>query len=152
MNKRNFITGFFVLAFFIGFYIYSLQLHSQAALWPKIICVVGMALSAANIVLSGLKWRGEQGQEHTAAFPLNMAQVKRGLILAGITVVWIFAIPYAGFLVSSTLFCGVLVLIFEPRRDKKRILRDVMATLVFAGLIYFMFTTLGIHFPRGFLI
>ena len=59
MNKRNFITGFFVLAFFIGFYIYSLQLHSQAALWPKIICVVGMALSAAKVKVNALSARSQ---------------------------------------------------------------------------------------------
>ena len=153
MNKRNFVTGFVVLAFFILFYVCSMQLHSQAALWPQIICVVGIALSVANIALSGVKWyREERGQVQTAVFPLNAGQIKRGLILAGITIVWILAIPYVGFLVSSTLFCGVLVLIFEPQKDKKRVLRDIVVTLLFAILMYSMFTALGIHFPRGVLI
>ena len=145
MNKRNCITGILVLAFFILFYVYSLQLQPAAALWPKFICVTGMALSAANIVISGVKWQKERDQ--ATVFPLNSGQIKRGIILA-----FIVAIPRVGFLSSSMLFTGITILIFEPVKDKKHIVRDIIATIFFSVFLFAMFSLLGIRFPRGILI
>lgn len=150
MNKRNFITGIVVLAFFILFYACSLQLQPAATLWPKIICVVGMALSAANVVISGVKWKQEQ--DRTAVFPLNAGQIKRGLILTVLTAIWIFVLPRVGFLVSSTVFTAIIVLIFEPIKDKKHFIRDIVVTIIFAVFLFTMFSLLGIRFPRGILI
>ena len=150
MNKRNCITGILVLAFFILFYVYSLQLQPAAALWPKFICVTGMALSASNIVISGVKWQKERDQ--ATVFPLNSGQIKRGIILAFIAALWIFAIPRVGFLSSSMLFTGITILIFEPVKDKKHIVRDIIATIFFSVFLFVMFSLLGIRFPRGILI
>lgn len=65
-----------MLAFFILFYVYSLQLQPAAALWPKFICVTGMALSAANIVISGVKWqkRAGPGDGISSKFRANQAR------------------------------------------------------------------------------
>ncbi len=150
MNKRNCITGIVVLAFFALFYVSSLQLQPAAALWPKIICLTGMALSAANIVISGVKWQKERDQ--AAVFPLDPGQIKRGLILTVVAAVWIFTIPRIGFLISSTVFTGIIVLIFEPVKDKKHIVRDIIVTILFSVFLFAMFSLLGIRFPRGILI
>lgn len=150
MNKRNCITGLIALAFFVLFYMYSLQLHSSAALWPQIICILGMAFSVANTILSGIKWSKERDQ--ASVFPLTGAQLLRGVIITVVTAIWIFAIPRVGFLVSSTVFTGVLVLVFEPQKDAKHYVRDVIITVVFAVLLYAVFALLGIRFPRGILI
>ena len=69
LNKRNCITGVVVLVFFLVFYACSLQLQPAAALWPQLICVVGIVLSAANTIISGVKWKKEADQ--ASVFPLN---------------------------------------------------------------------------------
>lgn len=150
MNKRNFITGLFVLAFFAVFYFVAGELKSSAAFWPRFVCMIGMMLSAANTVLSGIKWMKDTDQ--ATVFPLTGAQIKRGAILTVMAVAWIFAIPRLGFLVSALLFSCVIALVFEPVKDRKRIIRDVVTTLAFSVLLYLMFSLLGIHFPKGLLI
>ena len=148
LNKRNFITGFVVLAFFVLFYLYSQQLQPAAALWPQTICTIGIVLSAANIVLSGVKWKKEHDQ--VSVFPLNAAQVKRGLILIVLTVIWIFTIRNIGFLVSSTVFTCIIVLIFEPQKDQKHLIRDIIVTILFCVLLFSLFSTWGFASPGAF--
>lgn len=150
LNKRNFCTGLILFAFFAFFYAYALQLNPDATFWPKVICVTGMVLSAVNTAMAGLKWKKEQDQE--AVFPLTMAQLKRAAVLTLILAAWIFILPHLGFLVTATLATGVIVLLFEPQKDKKNIIRDVIVTLVFSIVLYSMFALLGINFPKGILI
>lgn len=129
------------------FYACSLQLQPAAALWPQLICVVGIVLSAANTIISGVKWKKEADQ--ASVFPLNGKQLLRGVIITAVIAVWILAIPNVGFLVSSVICTGVLVLAFEPQKDAKHIL---VITLLFAVVLYALFALLGIRFPRGILI
>ena len=150
MNKRNFVTGLIVLAFFVLFYVYSQQLQPAAALWPQTICTIGMVLSAANVIISGVKWKKEQNQ--ISVFPLNFEQVKRGLVLIVLTAVWILAIRNIGFLVSSTVFTGIIVLFFEPQKDQRHMIRDIIVTIAFSVLLFALFSLLGIRFPQGLLI
>lgn len=139
-----------MLAFFAFFFIQSQSLKESAAYWPRLICVVGAVLSAANAALSGMKWAREK--DAATVFPLSAAQIKNSLILLGVAVVWLFCIPRVGYLVSSTLATGALVLVFEPVKDRKHIIRDVVITLIFSVLIYALFALLGVHFPSGLLI
>ena len=139
-----------MLAFFAFFFIQSQSLKESAAYWPRLICVVGAVLSAANAALSGMKWAREM--DAAAVFPLSAAQIINSLILLGVAVVWLFCIPRVGYLVSSTLATGALVLVFEPVKDRKHIIRDVVITLIFSVLIYALFALLGVHFPSGLLI
>ncbi len=150
LNKRNCITGVVVLVFFLVIYACSLQLQPAAALWPQLICVVGIVLSAANTIISGVKWKKEADQ--ASVFPLNGKQLLRGVIITAVIAAWILAIPDVGFLVSSVICTGVLVLAFEPQKDAKHIFRDVVITLLFAVVLYALFALLGIRFPRGILI
>jgi len=50
------------------------------------------------------------------------------------------------------LFTGITILIFEPVKDKKHIVRDIIATIFFSVFLFAMFSLLGIRFPRGILI
>ena len=129
------------------FYACSLQLQPAAALWPQLICVVGIVLSAANTIISGVKWKKEADQ--ASVFPLNGKQLLRGVIITAVIAVWILAIPNVGFLVSSVICTGVMVLAFEPQKVAKHIL---VITLLFAVVLYALFALLGIRFPRGILI
>ena len=62
------------------------------------ICVVGIVLSAANTIISGVKWKKEADQ--ASVFPLNGKQLLRGVIITAVIAAWILAIPNVGFLVS----------------------------------------------------
>ena len=150
MNKRNFWSSLIVLAFFVFFYVQAQALKESAGYWPKIICVVGAVLSVANAAVAGVKW--SQEKDAAAVFPLKLPQIKNSLILLGVAIVWVFCIPRIGYLVSSVLATGAIVLLFEPVKDKKHIIRDVVVTLIFSALIYALFALLGVHFPSGLLI
>jgi len=150
LNKRNCITGLLLLGFFAFFYAYTMRTAEEAAFWPKLICIAGMALSAANAAISGMKWMKEK--DAMPILPLTAAQTKRALILTAIAVVWIFLLEILGFLSASMLATIVIVLYFEPIKDKRHIIRDLVAGVVFSIVLYMMFTLLGIHFPKGILI
>lgn len=149
MSKRNFYSSLLVLAFFGFFFAYSMRLDESASYWPQLICVVGGVLSVLNAMIYGLQWKKEGGQ--VALFPLNMQQIKRGAILLGVAAVWVLCISKVGYLVSSVLATGVLVLVFEPVKDKKHFIRDIVVTIIFSVVIYQLFALLGVHFPKGLL-
>ena len=150
MNKRNFFSSLIVLAFFAAFYSMSLSLSDSASYWPKLICVVGGVLSLLQAALSAVQMKKDG--EGIALFPLSMAQLKNGAVLLVVASVWLFCISRVGYLISSILETGILVCVFEPVKDKKHMIRDIIVTLVFSIAIYLLFNLLGVHFPRGLLI
>ena len=145
MNKRNFTSSLIVLAFFVFFYFQAVQLKAGASYWPKLICVAGGVLSAVNAAVAGVQWA--RTREDGKVLPLSLPQLKNVLILLAISGVWI----RLGYLVISVLATGAIVLAFEPIKDGRHIVRDIIITLIFAVLIYGLFTLLGIHFPKGLL-
>ena len=150
MNKRNFFSSLFVLAFFIFFYVYAQGLSDSAAYWPKLICIVGGVLSAANAAVAGVQW--QKSRDNTALFPLSAPQLKRSVLLLLVAVVWVSLVPIVGYLVTSTVATLAVVLFFEPKRDKFHLIRDVIVTLVLSVVIYQLFALLGVHFPKGLLL
>lgn len=150
LNKRNFFSSLFVLAFFVFFYVCSLGLSDSAAYWPKLICVVGGVLSAANAAAAGVQW--QKSRDNAALFPLNLSQLKRSALLLVVAAVWVFLVPIVGYLVTATLATLIVVLVFEPKRDKAHVIRDIVVTLIFSVVIYQLFALLGVHFPKGLLL
>lgn len=150
MNKRNFFSSLFVLAFFIFFYVYAQGLSDSAAYWPKLICIVGGVLSAANAAVAGVQW--QKNRDHAALFPLNLSQLKRSSLLLVVAAVWVFLVPIVGYLITATLATLIVVLVFEPKRDKAHVIRDIVVTLIFSVVIYQLFALLGVHFPKGLLL
>lgn len=149
LNKRNFTSSLIVLAFFVFFYFQAVQLKAGASYWPKLICIVGGVLSAANAAVAGVQWA--RTREGGKVFPLSLLQFKNFVILLAISAAWLFLIPRLGYLATSVLATGAIVLAFEPVKDRTHIIRDVIVTLIFAAVIYGLFTLLGIHFPKGLL-
>ncbi len=150
MNKRNFFSSLAVLVIFAFFYVYVLQLKAEAKYWPELICIAGAALSLLNALLAGLKWHREK--DGGKVFPGTKDEVLRSLMLLGVTALWIFLIPRLGYLVSTVLATAGLVWIFEPQKSKQTLLRDMIATAVFTGAVFGLFSLLGVHFPKGILI
>ena len=137
-----------MLLFFLFFFRCAIKLEGGAAYWPKLICVIGAVLSTVNAALAGVKWK--KADEHaTAVFPLSLAQIKRSTLMLAIAAIWIFAIPYVGYLTVSTIATVAIVVLFEPLNDKKHIARDIVITLIFSFVIYQLFVLLGVHFPKA---
>lgn len=149
MSRRDVISSLAVLIFFIFFYVCAGSLDESIAYWPKLICVAGGIFSILNIGGAIIKMLKETSKQ--SIFPLESGQIKRSLSLMIIVVTWIFIIPYLGFLSTSILATGAMVLIFEPDRCRKNIIRDIVATVIFSIVLYLLFQILGVHFEDGFL-
>ena len=134
------------MAFFIFFYVYSTRLASSAAYWPQLICVIGIALSSFSALVTGLKWRKEK--DAGKLLPLSMLQAKRALLITVVLVLWMFAMRFLGYLVSSSLATGIIIVAFEPVKNKRNITIDILVTLTFSIVMYLTFTLLGVRFPE----
>lgn len=137
------------MLFFGCSYAGAAGLSEGAAYWPQLICIVGAVLSLLNAAFAGVGWYRERGEAQAAVFPLSARQLVRSLLLLALAAVWVFAVPYLGYLVSSVLATCAVVLVFEPVRDKKHVIRDVVVTLIFSLVMYQLFSLLGVHFPKG---
>ncbi len=150
MEKRNCISTLVLAAIFAFFLAQTSKLKVSAAYWPRIICIVGLALAGLELLLEGFKWirKAKTGEKQSALWPLSKKQTVRSLILLGIMVLWIMGLKWIGFMVSSAVALAAIAVVFEPVKDKKHILLDVLIGAGFAVLFYFVFKFLGIHFPK----
>ena len=150
MEKRNCISTMVLAAIFAFFLVQCNKLSVTAAYWPRIICIVGLALAALELLLEGIKWckKAKGGEKQKALWPLNREQTLRSLILLGVMVLWIMGLKWIGFMVSSAVALAAIAVVFEPVKTRNHILRDVLIGAGFAVLFYFVFKLLGIHFPK----
>ncbi|EOS64357.1 MULTISPECIES: tripartite tricarboxylate transporter TctB family protein [unclassified Anaerotruncus] len=151
MQKKNCFTSLICAAIFLFFLFQCNSLSETAAYWPRMICVVGLVLSVLETVLEGIKWVKTAGDQEKL-WPLTGEQTKRSLILLGLLVLWIAGLTTIGFLVSSIVALCAIAIIFEPVKDKKHLIRDIVVCVLFGILFYITFKFLGIHFPRALLI
>lgn len=151
MQKKNCFTSLICAAIFLFFLFQCNSLSETAAYWPRMICVVGLVLSVLETVLEGIKWVKTAGDQEKL-WPLTGEQTKRSLILLGLLVLWIAGLTTIGFLVSSIVALCAIAIIFEPVKDKKHLIRDIVVCVLFGTLFYITFKFLGIHFPRALLI
>lgn len=147
MNKRNCVSGIFWICFFVYFLFLCLKLDKESAYWPKLICVIGLGLSVVSTVHSAIAQKNEKGQ--AAVLPFSYSQMKRITIIFALLVFWVICIEIIGFLTSSVIFMAAVFIVFEPERVKKKIIRDMVAAVIFGVLMYALFTALGITFPQG---
>lgn len=151
MQKKNCITSLICAAVFLFFFFQCSALTETAAQWPRMICTVGLLLSILEAVLEGVKWSKTTGQQEKM-WPLSGEQTKRSLILLGLLILWIAGLTTIGFLVSSVVALCVIAIVFEPIRDKKHLIRDIVVCVIFGIIFYVTFKFLGIHFPRALLL
>ena len=151
MQKKNCFTSLICAAIFLFFLFQCNSLSETAAYWPRMICVVGLVLSVLETVLEGIKCVNTAGDQEKL-WPLTGEQTKRSLILLGLLVLWIAGLTTIGFLVSSIVALCAIAIIFEPVKDKKHLIRDIVVCVLFGILFYITFKFLGIHFPRALLI
>lgn len=151
MQKKNCVSSLICAAVFLFFFFQCNSLSETAAYWPRIICIVGLALAGAEIALEGIKWR-RNTNEQEALWVLTPEQTKNSLILLGLLLLWIAGLTTIGFLVSSVLALCAIAVAFDPQKGKKNIVRDIVVCIIFGLIFYFLFKFLGIHFPRALLL
>lgn len=150
MQKKNCVTSVICAAVFLFFFFQCNSLNETAAYWPRIICIVGLALSGLEIALEGIKW-SKNAASQDALWVLSPQQTKNSLILLGTLILWIAGLTTLGFLVSSVLALCAIAVVFDPQKTRKSLIRDVVVCVIFGLVFYFMFKFLGIHFPRALL-
>lgn len=150
MQKKNCVTSLICAAVFLFFFFQCNSLSETAAYWPRIICIVGLILAGLEIVLEGIKWSKTAGEQESL-WVLSPEQTKNSLILLGLLILWIAGLTTVGFLVSSVLALCVIAVVFDPQKNLKHLIRDVVVCVIFGVLFYFLFKFLGIHFPRALL-
>lgn len=150
MQKKNCITSLICAAIFTFFLLQCNSLNPSAAYWPRMICIVGLGLSALEILLEGVK-RHKSTEKQEKLWVLSPAQSKHALILLGILILWSIGLNTLGFLVSSLIaLCGVSIY-FEPVKNRRNIIRDVASCLIIGIIVYFTFGYLGVHYPKSML-
>lgn len=119
----------------------------KAAMFPGIMLVCTMILSAYIMVKSGLyEYRNRQvapGSKPEKAKP--PVDLKAVFALAGMTTLYAFAAPYMGFGLSSLLFLYAGALFFGERH-KLLALGVSAATVVFVYAFFIYFLGVGIQF------
>lgn len=150
MQKKNCVTSLICAAVFLFFLFQCNSLSVTAAYWPRIICIVGLVLSGLEILLEGIKWSKAVGEQEKL-WVLTGEQTKHSLMLLGILVMWIAGLTTIGFLVSSVVVLCVIAVVFDPKKSRKNLVRDIVACIVFGLMFYFLFKFLGIHFPKALL-
>lgn len=149
MHRKNCISGLFWVVFFLFFLWLDSQMGEEASYWPGIISRIGLVLSLASTLFSGLQWKASVGER---ILPFDGKQAKRLGLAFLLLLLWIVGMGIFGFLVSSAVFMALIGVIFEPVREKKVFIRDGIVAIVFAVGMFALFSALGISFPKGFLI
>ncbi|WP_339251684.1 tripartite tricarboxylate transporter TctB family protein [Sporosarcina sp. FSL W8-0480] len=142
MFKINGILAgiFFSLGLFAFFY--SFQFSEVAAFWPKFFAVVLMVLAIALIVDTKLKPDREQVSENT----ISTREYKLLAIIAASAVIYMIAMDFLGFTVSSIILLFFLFWVFGYRHFKNVIIISIASSIV-VTLIFQVF--LKVPLPQG---
>jgi hypothetical protein len=123
---------------------YSKSDQVGPALWPKLILLIIMILSAILMVKDGKRLLNGIRPERTTSLDRRGNRMLMATI--ALSLAYVFSVSYAGFLVSIFLFQIVFLLILRVRNPATLVLYPVCLTLtvyaVFIRLLY-------IPLPRG---
>ena len=154
MTKNNKIAGVILLVFFAIALFMSGSFPTQSSYFPKLICILGIALSAVLIILAFVQEKKGNGE---AAKPLSPKAKKMIAIMTGLIILYALGITTIGFAVSTFLYIVVTGLILYPEKitkeNKKPVIIVVVAAMVLSVLITVVFkNVLYVPLPSGLLI
>ena len=124
-------------------FFYSFQFSEAAAFWPKFFAVVLMALAIALIVDTKLKPDREQISENT----ISKREYKLLAIIAASTVIYMIAMDFLGFTVSSIVLLLILFWVFGYRHLRNVIIISVASSVVITVIFQVL---LKVPLPQGF--
>jgi hypothetical protein len=125
----------------------SLLVPVGPGFYPRIILGITIALSAALLVGDFLSRRRRRQPSPPAAAPANYALVLSTFVVFGL---YVGALPWLGFRISTFLFVAALYALLDPPRAWKRWLLAVVFALIVTVLCYYLFEHyLLVLLPRG---
>ena len=147
MRNSDIVSSVLVLAIVA---IFGLQLRSGVTffglVFPRAV-LWGLGLSAAGLLVATLV-RGQAPKKDIEAPQLGTVVLVR-LLMA----VWIVAMNWLGFYVTSVVVFGLQMLLIDPNaRNPKAFIRSIVGTAVELAVFYVAFSTLlEVPLPRGIL-
>lgn len=147
MKKDDILSGCILIAISIYFLRESNSLPPSSlgipgsAFFPRLVCFAFVIFGGILIIRSFKK--GEAERKITLILKQDLIRVLAVILLCGI---YIFSIPFLGFILTSILFIVFLMFIFQVKRIGIIILWGFLVTLI----IYFIFKILlKVPLPAG---
>ena len=147
MKKDDILSGCILIAISIYFLRESNSLPPSSlgipgsAFFPRLVCFAFVIFGGILIIRSFKK--GEAERKITLILKQDLIRVLAVILLCGI---YIFSIPFLGFILTSILFIVLLMFIFQVKRIGIIILWGFLVTLI----IYFIFKILlKVPLPAG---
>ncbi|MQY75263.1 tripartite tricarboxylate transporter TctB family protein [Candidatus Atribacteria bacterium 1244-E10-H5-B2] len=147
MKKDDILSGCILIAISIYFLRESNSLPPSSlgipgsAFFPRLVCFAFVIFGGIFIIRSFKK--GEAERKITLILKQDLIRVLAVILLCGI---YIFSIPFLGFILTSILFIVFLMFIFQVKRIGIIILWGFLVTLI----IYFIFKILlKVPLPAG---
>ena len=127
----------------------AMSMSAMGSIFPKTIAVLLAAMSAALIVL-GVMGRNRPVPTETAVRPVS--NIRRAILVA-IFVVWVWLLPFVGFIVTSfTAFVAMAVVgEHDPVPARTWLVRGLVAIATVAVFWWLMADVLLLRMPRGML-
>jgi len=146
-------SGGIFLFFAFAFYL-SQDYPSEAAFYPRAICILGMILSMIVFVRSLIALRGRKESQKIMDL---YSEHKKNIFKVGSTLILI--VIYAAFMVrlgyvtSTALFLYVVSLIIAAEDINISLaVRNIIITVAITGVLYYLFGEIvGVYLPGGFL-
>lgn len=141
-KERIFSIGISVISILLT--IQAFRYPAESSQFPRFLCLL-MVLFSVMILVRNIMGKTTAKAECHASFKEVM---KVPFIVFASTAMYIFAIQYVGYFVSTVIYMFLMMSMF----GQKRILPMGIAVTVFLGVIYALFVSfLGLRLPEGFL-
>lgn len=149
MYKRNCFSSIIFIVLFAFALIESTSFPSSVALYPQMICGVGILFSVWLLAKNAIALKKQGSKQY-----VDSSLSGRDLKIVGITFlsacVYVFLIQIVGYVVMTFLFVTVFSYCFDSSIEK--IYYPIIALLVTTALYAIFQYALNVPLPRGFLI
>lgn len=148
-RRKDLLFGLCMAALSIALAVQSFRYPADSAFFPRILSLLLLALSLV-IVIRSLRRPGAQKEEGVAGGSAGAAALMKSppVLVFTATVLYVMAIPFLGFLVSTALFLFGSILFLNRRRPVLAILYGIG----YAASLYALFhAVLKVTLPAGWL-
>jgi len=140
--KKEYIES--VLFFTVTGFLYYLSINlpqpppsevTGPSFFPKIL-ILSLVILAFALFIKGI--RRNEREEITFSYDLKDPIVRNRIIIPSAVALYIYAMIHIGFLISTFLFCSLLMLLFDTNIFKAMVLSSFVAILIYYVFIVFM--------------
>lgn len=147
MHRTNIIGALLLIAVFVAAYIGTYEFPSEVAIYPELICIMGIVL---GVVIIFREYTGRKKSKNALG---SVASRPYASFIATATLLgslaYIFSLEYLGYAVSTALFIIIFSYLFDS--SSKKYLYPIVGITV-TTVIYLLFSTaLHIPLPQGIL-